>query len=175
MYDIKQFLKFPSAKKYQCCIHKHVKGRMMLYQSSDIDKNKLCIHVKRFISENTDRFLYNPSCNEFQFFATPRCVAEDGSAAKCKPDSQIRWRPLRRSNPCCYLMLSHCLDLNCHWYPKCNLEAINFRWECVAIIFMVSLEIFSHLFEGPVPGWAFANLLMLEHSYQPFSESSMVK
>ena len=45
----RKFPKYPSAKKYHCCIHKHVKGCMMLYQSSDIDTNKFCIHVKRFI------------------------------------------------------------------------------------------------------------------------------
>ena len=72
----------------------------MLCQSSDIDRNKFCIHVKRFIPKNTDRFLYNPSCNNFQPFAAPRRVAENGSAAKCKP-------PIR--------------------YPKYNLEAINFH------------------------------------------------
>ena len=60
---------------------------------------------------------------------------------------QIRWRPLQHSNPCWYLMLSPCLNLNCHWYPKCNMEAINFHWECVAMVFMVSLRIFSYLFE----------------------------
>ena len=74
----RKFPKFPSANKYHCCIHKHVKGCMMLYQSSDIDRNKFCIHVKRFIPKNTDRFLQNPSRNNFQSFAAPRCVA-----AKC--------------------------------------------------------------------------------------------
>ena len=166
----------------------------MLYQSSDIDRNEFSIHVKRFIpknTKNTDRFLYNPSCNDFQFFAAPRRVAKDGSATKCKPPNrprrllsptracfipivnsfncvrdnkhfsehivpkttfsvsqprwlewrQIRRRPLQRSNPCWYLMmLSPSLNLNCHWYPKCNLEAINFCWECVAMVFIVSLE-----------------------------------
>ena len=60
---------------------------------------------------------------------------------------QIRQRPLQRSNPCWYLMLSPCLNSNCHWYPKCNLEAFNFHWECVVMVFIVLLEIFSYLFE----------------------------
>ena len=62
----------------------------MLYQSSDIDKNKFCIDVKRFIPKNTDRLLYNPSCNNFQFYAAPRRVAEEGSATKCKPPIRPR-------------------------------------------------------------------------------------
>ena len=187
----RKFPKFPSAKKYHCCIHKHVKGCMMLYQSSDIDRNKFCIHVKRFIPKNTDRFLYNPTCNNFQFFASLHHVAEEGSAAKCKslirprrllsptracnapivnsftcvcdiqhfsehivPKTtfsvswprwlewrQIRRRPLQRSNSCWYLMMfSSCLNWNCHWYPKCNLEAVNFHWECVEMIFVGPLS-----------------------------------
>ena len=87
---MKQFPKFPSFKKYQCCIHKHMKGCMMQYQSSYIDRNKFCIPVKRFIPENTDRFLYNPSRNNFQFFAALCRVAEDDSAAKCKPPIRPR-------------------------------------------------------------------------------------
>ena len=53
---------------------------MVIDQSSDIDRNKFCIHMKKFIPKNTDHFLYNPSCINFQFFAAPRRVAEDGSA-----------------------------------------------------------------------------------------------
>ena len=202
----------------------------MLYQSSDIEWNKFCIHVRRFIPKISDRFLKNLSCNNFQFFAAARCVAENGSAAECKEPirprrllsptracfapivnsfacvcdilkaflwahcsqnnffskSRPRWlewrqkrrRPLRRSNLCWYLVLSPCLNLNCHWYPKCNLEAINFHWERVTMIFIVSLEIFSYLFDD-MPhkgtGWAFANLLLFKHSYQSYSDSSMAK
>ena len=34
------------------------------------------LYVKRFIPKDTDRFLYNPSCNNFQFFAAPCHVAD---------------------------------------------------------------------------------------------------
>ena len=74
----------------------------------DTDRNKFCIHVKRFFPKNTARFLYNQSCNNFQLFAATRCVAEDGSATKCKPP--IRPRRLLSPNRACrffYLCLPH--------------------------------------------------------------------
>ena len=91
---------------------------------------------------------------------------------------QIRRRPLRRSNPCWYLMLSPCL--NCHWDHKCNLEAVNFDWECVTMVFIVSLETFSYLFDyvahkGLYTGMSICKSFEVLHSYQPFSESSMTE
>ena len=54
----------------------------------------------------------------FNKMTTVTRVAADSSAASTA--LQPSW----------YLMLSPCLNLKCHWYLKCNLEAIYFHWEC---------------------------------------------
>ena len=102
---------FPSVKKYQCRIHKHVKGYMKLYQSSDIDRNKFYIHVKRYTSKNTDCFLHYPSCNNFKFFASLHHVAEESSAAKCKPP--IRPRCLLSPTRACYAQIANSFTCAC--------------------------------------------------------------
>ena len=51
--------------------------------------------MTRFIPKNIDRFLYNPSCNNFQFFAAPRRVAEDPGTSQGPAGA---WLP-RRAQP----------------------------------------------------------------------------
>ena len=106
--------------------------------------------LPELVSPQSSILLLTCVCDILKAFLWAHC-SQNNSFSKSRPPwlewRQIRRQPLQRSNPCWYLMLSPSLNLNCHWYPKCNLEAINFHWESVTMFFIVLLEIFSYLFD----------------------------
>ena len=116
----------------------HVKGCMMLYQSGDIARNEFCIrnfaapcHVaeakckppirpRRLLSPTRACFAPIEDCftcvcyilKHFFEHIVPKTTFSVSRPWRLEW-RQIRRRPLQRSNPCWYLMLSPCLNLNC--------------------------------------------------------------